>query len=186
MEISFRQENRMRNGWLLLSGGVSALFCSLRYEYLSAGLTVFVFVCILTVAAFLDMNTRIIPDSCDIAILIVTFVSFITKPLPLSFVARVIGAVCVSVPMLLAALFRSGAFGGGDIKFMGVCGLFLGWKLTLLAATSAILCGGIYSLWLLLVKKAERKTHIAFGPFLSLGMVIALLYGTPLIKWFIS
>lgn len=39
---------------------------------------------------------------------------------------RLIGALIVSVPMLLLALAIPGAFGGGDIKLMAVSEHFLG------------------------------------------------------------
>ena len=95
----------------------------------------------------------------------------------ISLLARLAGALCVSVPMLVLAVLIPGAFGGGDIKLMAACGLFLGWKITLVSTALAILFGGIYGCYLLAAKKADRKAHFAFGPFLCIGMAIGLLYG---------
>ena len=69
---------------------------------------------------------------------------------------------------------------------MAACGLFLGWKITLVSAALAILFGGIYGCYLLAAKKADRKAHFAFGPFLCIGMAIGLLYGIRLIDWYLS
>ena len=64
------------------------------------------------------------------------------------------------------------------------CGKRLGPKD--LVPALAILFGGIYGCYLLAAKKADRKAHFAFGPFLCIGMAIGLLYGIRLIDWYLS
>lgn len=95
-----------------------------------------------------------------------------------------IGMVCISVPMLLLCLAIPGAFGGGDIKLMAAAGLFLGWQHTLLAMFFGILGGGFYGMYLLAARKADKKDHFAFGPFLCVGIVLALLFGDPVLAWY--
>ncbi|MDO4566903.1 MAG: A24 family peptidase, partial [Oscillospiraceae bacterium] len=99
---------------------------------------------------------------------------------------RLIGVFAVSLPLLLITLFIPGAFGGGDIKLMAVCGFALGWRLALLAAFIGILTGGIYGVYLLAAKKKERKEHFAFAPFLSLGCAVSLLFGESILSWYLS
>ena len=103
---------------------------------------------------------------------------------PAAWGAHLIGALCVSVPMLLLCLLIPGAFGGGDIKLMAAAGLFLGWQHTLLAMFFGILGGGFYGIYLLAAKKADKKDHFAFGPFLCAGIVIAMLAGQPILDWY--
>ena len=88
---------------------------------------------------------------------------------PADWLPHIIGALCVSVPMFLLCLVIDGAFGGGDIKLMAAAGLFLGWQNTLLAMFFGIVFGGIYGIYLLAAKKAGKKDHFAFGPFLCVG-----------------
>ena len=88
------------------------------------------------------------------------------------------------VPMFLLCLVIDGAFGGGDIKLMAAAGLFLGWQNTLLAMFFGIVFGGIYGIYLLAAKKAGKKDHFAFGPFLCAGIVIAMLFGGPVLEWY--
>ena len=76
--------------------------------------------------------------------------------------------------------------GVGDIKLMAACGVFLGWRLTLVSTVLAILGGGIYGIWLMAAKKAARKEKFAFGPFLCVGMVIGLVYGEQLLTWYMG
>lgn len=75
-------------------------------------------------------------------------------------------------------LASRGALGFGDVKLAGVLGLILGYfsPLNLLWGNLLIfLLGGLYSLALILTGRAKAGTHIAFGPFMLLGTLIALL-----------
>ena len=166
-------------------GGLLALLSVYKYENYGTALTVYAFFGILTVAAFLDIDTMEIADGCHIAMVILAVISIFTMP-GTSLPARLAGALCVSLPMLVLAVVIPGAFGGGDIKLMAACGLFLGWKITLVSAALAIVFGGVYGCYLLAAKKADRKAHFAFGPFLCIGMAIGLLYGIQLINWYLS
>lgn len=145
-------------------------------ENAGAALTVFGFCTVLAVTAFEDWRKMKIPDACPKAVLVLAVFSVFTMP-QISVTARLAGALCVSVPMFLITLISTGAFGGGDIKLMAACGLFLGQKLTLVSAAIAFIAGGIYGIVLLIRHKANRKTHFAFGPFLCAGMIIALFFG---------
>ena len=174
-----------RDTWVELLGGGLALLCAYHYESIPKALSVFVFFCILTVVAFLDMDTMEIEDSCWMAVAALTVVSVITMP-EITFGMRAVGLVAVSVPMLVLTLIVEGAFGGGDIKLMAACGLFLGAKLVLVSMALAVLFGGAYGIWLLAAHKKEKKDHFAFGPFLCLGMVLGALYGDNLLSWYLG
>ncbi|HVW22920.1 MAG TPA: prepilin peptidase [Candidatus Saccharimonadales bacterium] len=75
--------------------------------------------------------------------------------------------------------------GGGDVR--------LGWLIGLIVATPAksLLCiftagvaGSLVSLPLLATKKLKRTSIIPFGPFLMLGAVIAVLWGSQILDWY--
>lgn len=162
-------------------GGIQALLCALWFEKYEVAITVFAFFCVLYVVTLMDISTMEIEDGCHIAILIIALTSLFTMP-ETGLVSRLIGAFCISVPFLLITFLVPGSFGGGDIKLMAACGLFLGWKLTLVSTFLAILLGSVYGIYLLAAKKADRKAHFAFGPFLCAGMEIGLLWGQKLIQ----
>ena len=65
--------------------------------------------------------------------------------------------------------------GRGDVKMAGVLGLLVGFPGILVAIYTAVLIGGALAIALLLLRKRARKDSIPFGPFLSLGGLIALL-----------
>ena len=168
-----------RYTWIELFGGCIALLCVFKIGFNLAAFTAFAFLGMLTVVAFVDIDTMEIPDELVLAIFLIGLISIVTMP-GTALVGRLIGMIAVSLPLLLITLVVPGAFGGGDIKLMSACGLLLGWKLNLVALLLAILGGGLYGMYLLACKKKGRKEHFAFGPFLCAGMLIALFWGNQL------
>lgn len=146
-------------------------------------MTIIVFLLILFLITAIDSITMEIPNSFVGLVLILGFISIFTISEP-SLPSRILGMFVVSVPLLLITLLVPGAFGGGDIKLMAACGLFLGTKLTLLSFAFAVLTGGLYGIWLLVMKKKSGKEHFAFGPFLCLGMAVALFIGDRVWDWY--
>ena len=175
----------IRDTLVELSGGLTALFCFHGFESVGAAVTAFAFLCILTVTSLLDIDTMEIEDGCWVGAALLGVVAVFTMP-GLTIAARAAGALCVSLPMLILALAVPGAFGGGDIKLMAGCGLFLGWKMTLVAAAVAVFAGGAWGVYLLASGKADRKAVFAFGPFLCAGMAVALFWGEELLRWYIG
>ena len=92
----------------------------------------------------------------------------------------------VALPMLLLSLFIPGAFGGGDIKLMAVCGFLLGWQLTLIAFFIALLLGGGIAIYLLLSGKRNRGEHMVFGPALCIGVALSLYFGKEILDYYLG
>ena len=174
-----------RDTWVEVLGGCIALLCGCKIGYNLAALTVFVFLCMLTVVALVDIDTMEIPNGFVLVILLIGLVSIRTMP-GISLTERLVGIVSVSVPLLLITVAVPGAFGGGDIKLMGACGILLGWKSSLISLFLAVLTGGLYGIYLLAARKKGRKEHFAFGPFLCLGMLTALFWGRELLSWYLG
>lgn len=167
-----------------LGGGLS-LLCVWEFGISLQALAVFTFLCVLTVTAMVDLDTMEIPNGFVIAAAVVGILSIGAFP-ELSIISRIIGVFSVSVPLLLITLLVPGGFGGGDIKLMAACGIFLGWKLSLLSLCFGLLTGGFYGIWLLAARKKGRKDHFAFGPFLCLGMTVALFWGERILNLYLD
>lgn len=168
-----------------LAGGIAAVLCLYHFGINPRAIIAFLFLCVLTVVSFVDMDTMEIPFSLVIAAALMGVLSVLFFP-EISFVERVIGIFCVSGPLYLLTVAVPGAFGGGDIKLMAACGIFLGWKLNLLALFLGVMGGGIYGFWLLAAKRKKRTDHFAFGPFLCLGMAAALFWGEKILDWYLG
>lgn len=148
-------------------------------------LLLFFFFVMLTVITFVDINTMEIPNKFVLTVLVLAVAAFFLFP-EVTVGQRLMGMVCISVPMILFCFVIPSAFGGGDIKLMAAAGLFMGWKLTLLSFCLAVLTGGIYGGYLLVAKKKGRKDHFAFGPFLCLGMALAIFGGEEILRWYLN
>lgn len=156
-------------------GGCAALLCIHEYGISGKALITFAFLLVLTVVAFVDMDTMKIPNSFVIAAGMIGVVSIFFFP-EIGWLQRGVGMVSISIPLFAVNLVVPGGFGGGDIKLMAACGLFLGWERSLLAFVFAILISGVYCIFVLVSGKKERRSRFAFGPFLCIGMA-AVVFG---------
>ena len=96
-----------------------------------------------------------------------------------------IGFFAVSLFLLLLSLLtRGAAIGGGDIKLMAAAGLLLGWKLIILAFVMGCIAGSVVHLFRMKVCGAGRM--LALGPYLSVGIFIAALWGNGMIDWYLG
>ena len=145
----------------------------------------FIVIILLIVIAWNDFKTMEIPDGCNFLLGVcgVLSLGFFAEPCILE---RLLGVVAVSVPMYLVCLGIPGAFGGGDIKLVFVMGFYLGWKSLLAGVFIGIMIGGIQAACLLIDRKVKtgEGTHMAFGPALCTGLIVATLYGDELISWY--
>lgn len=69
------------------------------------------------------------------------------------------------------------ALGGGDVKLAGVLGLLLGWCgwfAVGVGVASSFVLAGVYSVVLIVARRADRRTAIPFGPWMILGAWIAI------------
>ncbi|MDR2997588.1 MAG: A24 family peptidase [Microbacterium sp.] len=70
--------------------------------------------------------------------------------------------------------------GGGDVKLAAVIGLVLGWhgwQALAIGAASAFVLGALYALVLMALRRADRRTRIAFGPWMIVGAVLGIVIG---------
>ena len=63
------------------------------------------------------------------------------------------------------------AMGFGDVTLMAMVGAFIGWQASLAAFAYGIM---IAMLAVILMLVIIRESHIAFGPYLSMGTVVAV------------
>lgn len=98
---------------------------------------------------------------------------------------HVIGFFAVSLFLYLLYMVSKGAaIGGGDVKLMAVCGLFLGWKLVLFAFLAGCVVGSIIHI---IRMKLSGESHVlAMGPYLSIGVFVAALWGDRILSWYLG
>ncbi len=98
---------------------------------------------------------------------------------------HVIGFFAVSVVLYLIYIISKGAaIGGGDVKLMAVCGLFVGWKLIIFAFLLGCIVGSVVHI---IRMKLSGESHVlAMGPYLSIGVFVAALWGNQILTWYLG
>lgn len=95
-----------------------------------------------------------------------------------SIVGMFIGAIAMWMFMRVLEVLARGGLGGGDVALAGLLGLYTGWlsyEAIAVALLAAFITGGFFAAVLLVARKASRSTRFAFGPFLVVGALIAVL-----------
>jgi leader peptidase (prepilin peptidase) / N-methyltransferase len=75
-------------------------------------------------------------------------------------------------------LISPASIGLGDVKLAGVLGLYLGWfgaRATLAGLLGGFVLAAVVGLGLVAARRATRKTHIPFGPFMLAATLAVLL-----------
>jgi len=185
--------------------GTGILFAYIYWHYgLSAELALAAFYCCLfLILMVIDLEhglilNKVVYPSIAVALVISIF-------LPPSKVAYPDGAVALllsSLPepgivqaaigggiglflFLLIVIISRGGMGWGDVKMAALIGIVTGY-LVFVALFLAVIIGGLVAGILLLLKLRKRKEGIPFAPFLSLGTMLTLLFGSSILNWYLG
>lgn len=96
------------------------------------------------------------------------------------------GVLFLAVYYIGRLIHKRDVLGGGDVKFAATMGLLLGWKNLLLGMLVATITGSIVLLTIRVLKKQDREKEYPFAPFLVLGTLVGLLFGTPIVNAYIG
>jgi leader peptidase (prepilin peptidase)/N-methyltransferase len=148
------------------------------------------FVFLVIIIAFIDIDKQIIPNGLLLIGLIPALYPMFTNgfegSLPYVLGGIGLGLSFFMIGFLGKIIMKQESMGMGDVKYAALIGLFLGWKLGLLAAGLAFIIAALLIVILLPTGKMTMGERIPFGPFLSLGTVIAILWGPSLIQGYIK
>lgn len=91
--------------------------------------------------------------------------------------SAVLSALALAAFYLVLVLISPNGMGLGDAKAalpVGLVAGWFGWGIAVAAAVAGFLLAGLYATALLLLRRVGRKDHIAHGPFLLLGALVAI------------
>ena len=98
-----------------------------------------------------------------------------------------ISAIAIALFFLLIVwITRGRGMGGGDIRLGLLVGLVNGFPYNLLAVFLGFFIGAVVSIVLILTKKKTLKSIVPFGPFLILGSLICLAWGSEILNWYFN
>ena len=99
-------------------------------------------------------------------------------------------AAAIVVGLVLYAIWAlaPGGFGFGDVRLGAMLALFLGWLSAahvFVGVALAFVLGAVAGVALIVGGRAGRRTAVPFGPFLSAGALISVLFGQSIIGWWL-
>ena len=137
----------------------------------------------LIVLSMIDLRTNTIPFGINIFIFCMGIARIAVDYH--HFYLYIIGFFAVSSFLYLIYMATKGnGIGGGDIKLMAAAGLVLGWKLILLAFLLGCIYGSIIHPIRMRIQKESKV--LAFGPYLSAGIITAIFFGNEIIRWYLE
>jgi leader peptidase (prepilin peptidase)/N-methyltransferase len=166
-----------------------SLFLYIKFGPSVSYLIYFALVAALIVITVIDLYHQIIPDVISLPGIGAGLLISLINP-NITFLDSLIGVLLGGGSLFLVAtiyqwLFKREGMGGGDVKLLAMIGAFLGWKAVILTILLSSLIGSITGILIMILKGKDSKYAIPFGPFLSLGAVIALFWGENLISWYL-
>ena len=154
-----------------------------------------VLISMLIVALVIDFKMQLIPDTVQVVIAILGIITILFNPS--SWLNHLIGMVVGGGIFLLIALFsklvfRKEGMGMGDIKLMAGLGLLFGInslptsvidffsqaKIILTITVIAFFMAAIVAVILIVTKKTEKTSYMAFGPYIVVATILVILFGT--------
>ncbi len=155
------------------------------------------FISLLIVITFIDLDFQIIPDVLSIGGLVAGLILAVFRPLFLYLDPKfgfldalygvlIGGGVLFAIAYGYQLITKREGMGGGDIKLLAMIGAFIGYKGVIFSLISSSALGTIVGIPLMLAKKKDTKYAIPFGPFLSLGALVYLFKGDVLIHFVVD
>jgi leader peptidase (prepilin peptidase)/N-methyltransferase len=164
----------------------SSLICDWQANLGFFSFPFFLSVFLILLAIFIvDIEEKIILDELSFLGLLLVFLALLFFN-PSQLYLSLFCGFAAGLFLLLIHIFTSGrGMGLGDVKLALFSGSLLGWPLVVVWLFVAFLTGAFVGIILLLTKKITFGKHIAFGPFLVLSLIIALVWGEKLLNLFL-
>lgn len=166
-----------------------SLAAMMKFGPSPAYLIYFTFIASLIVITFIDLDHQIIPDVISLPGIPLGLLASFALP-AITYKESLIGiaaggGLLLTVAMGYEFIARKEGMGGGDIKLLAMIGAFLGWKGVLFTIFSGSLIGTVIGISLMAAQGKDSKYAIPFGPFLSMGALLYLFFGEPIVYWYL-
>jgi leader peptidase (prepilin peptidase)/N-methyltransferase len=175
-----------------LLAGLAAAWAAAHFGFGAAAFGAMLFLWATLALALIDQATGYLPD--DIT-------------LPLMWVGLLLNVGGTFVPLSEAVVGAAGGYlslwtvfwayklltgkdgmGYGDFKMNAAIGAFVGWKMLPLVVLVSAVVGLVFGLLQMLAARRgwDAAFRFHFGPYLALGGVVALFWGVPIVRWYLT
>lgn len=169
----------------LLTGLLSA-FIGWRFGMTLQGAGVLLLCWCLIALTFIDLDTQLLPDDITLPLLwtgLLFNLNGTFVPLPQAVIGAAAGYLALwSVYWVFKLATGKEGMGYGDFKLLAALGAWLGWKMLLPIVLISSAVGALFGIGLIVLARHGRQIPIPFGPYLALGGVVTLFWGTPVLR----
>jgi leader peptidase (prepilin peptidase)/N-methyltransferase len=126
---------------------------------------------------YMKLPSKILYTTLVIGLILLTLSSYQVHNFTRLLSGVVAGLVAGVILFIFFLILPPGSVGLGDVRLIAVQSVFLGWfgwRFAILGFALGIIVGGFSTLGLLAFGVKKMKDKIAFGPFLSIGAVMAV------------
>lgn len=165
------------------------IYTVIFYFYVMSISTIFllIFSSLLIVISAIDFKTMEVYTSTIIfgVILAIIYIALGSYFNEINYKDNLLGGLIGFLIIFLIVKITRG-MGEGDYEIAGLCGLFLGFRLILVALFLGIVIAGIVASIILILKLKGRKAEIAFGPYIAIGTFISMIVGDEILQAYLS
>jgi leader peptidase (prepilin peptidase) / N-methyltransferase len=178
--------------WVELGCGLFAAFLfwykglTVEMAFIAIYSYIFILISLIDLQHKLILNKIVYPSLVLALIIAPFFIHTVSDNALQGLINALIGGAVGFVFLLIPALATRGGIGFGDVKMAALIGLATGFGEVLVAVLGGIILGGLVAVFLLVFRLKKRKDAIPFGPFLSLAAIVALLWGSRILSWYLG
>jgi len=171
--------------------GLFALCVFLKFGLTLEGLVYYIFIASLLVITFIDIDHQIIPNRITLPGIPIFFLASFALP-TITLMDAILGILAGGGSLYLVGwvyyqMKKEEGMGGGDIKLLAMIGALLGWKgvlFTIFVGSAVGTFAG--TIVMAYTRLMNMKLRIPFGPFLSIGAISFIFYGSKIITWYFN
>lgn len=142
----------------------------------------------LVTLTMIDFDTQLLPDDITLPLLwagLLVNLSGLFVPLHAAVIGAAAGYLSLwSVYWLFKLVTGKEGMGYGDFKLMAALGAWMGWLMLPAILLFSALAGSVIGIGYLIVRR--ESAPFAFGPYIAIAGFIALLWGQPLLHWYLG
>lgn len=186
-----KQRFSIRYFFVELLTGLLGLECFLTWGLTLTALVYFLFITVLIIITFIDIDHGIIPDVLSLPgipiffVLTWLFVPYMTWWNSLLGVL-IGGGLLLGVSVAYKVVTKRDGMGGGDVKLLAMIGAIIGWQGVLFTIFVSAVLGTIAGVILMLKNRKSLSLSMPYGPFLALGSILYIFFGKAISDWYIS
>ena len=171
-----------------LASALLSILVIYQFGVSAPGLSALILVWTLVALTGIDFDTQLLPDRLTFPLaglgLAVNSQGWFVSPTQ-SIWGLLIGFLSLWIVVKVFYLItKKHGMGQGDFKLLAVLGAWLGPMMLPLIILLSSLLGSIVGL--ILMKKQGESRPFAFGPYIAIAGIIALLYGSDIVNWYLG